>query len=476
MSFNLAHHSMMIFDPDSSILVVFCRRPAIGIGKQRIAADIGKPAAYEVAELLLATTLEDALAWPGPVVLSPAAATDTEWAAGLLPDAIIIPQDSGNLGSRIQGVQAQIRNSGGRNIIFIGSDSPSLTQQLINDAFACLKQTDTVFIPALDGGVTLMGARQSWPNLADLPWETPELGNTLKQCCQNAGLTTSVMETGFDIDTRQDLIHAIDLLANDPRPARIRLRTWILAAGLGVASHEMHATRISAVIPVFNDLAALTILLQRLRCLQPGIAEIVVVDGGASQNCRQLCDVYAAKYLDTKPNRGAQLRLGAKHATGDILWFLHADSLPPTESVSLIREHISAGHSSGYFQFGFDGKPRWYKNWLQIAINLRARFGIPYGDQGLFIGKSAYARAGGHTATPLFEEVALIKRLRREHSCTPVAATIVVSSRRWERDGWLRRSLHNRYLAVAFALGVAPERLAQQYGQRPIVANDADSN
>jgi rSAM/selenodomain-associated transferase 2 len=467
---------MMIFDPDSSILVVFCRRPAIGSGKQRIAADLGKPAAYEVAKLLLAATLEDALAWPGPVVLSPATATDAEWAAELLPDAIVIPQDSGNLGSRIQDVQTQIRTNGGRYIIFIGSDSPYLTQQLINDAFTRLRQTDTVFIPALDGGVTLMGSRQSWPNLADLPWETPELGNSLKLCCQNAGLTTSVMETGFDIDTCQDLTHAIDLLATDPRPTRIRLRNWIIAAGLDADSREMKTTSISVVIPVLNDLAALTILLQRLRCLQPGIDEIVVVDASISHDCRQLCDTYNAKYLDAEPNRGTQLGLGAKYATGDILWFLHADSSPPAESGSLIREHIAAGHSSGYFHFGFDGTPRWYKNWLQIAINLRARFGIPYGDQGLFVEKSAYKRAGGHTATPLFEEVALIKQLRHKHSCTPVAATIGVSSRRWERDGWLQRSLHNRYLAVAFALGVAPERLARQYGQRPMTANDTDSN
>jgi rSAM/selenodomain-associated transferase 2 len=467
---------MMIFDPDSSILVIFFRRPAIGSGKQRIAADLGKPAANEVAELLLATTLEDARAWPGPVVLSPATAADSGWATGLLPGAIVIPQNPGNLGARIQDVRARISHGGGRNIIFIGSDSPILTQQVIHDAFTCLKQTDTVFIPALDGGVTLMGSRQSWPNLADLPWGTSELGNTLKQCCQKAGLTTSTLETGFDIDTYQDLIHAVDLLADDPRPARIRLRNWILAAGLSADSAEMHAASISVVIPVFNDLAALTILLQHLKYLQPGIDEIIVVDGSVSQKCRQLCETYNAKYLQAEANRGAQLGLGAKHATSNILWFLHADSSPPAESVSLIKDHISAGHISGYFHFGFDGTPRWYKNWLQFTINLRTRFGIPYGDQGLFVEKPAYAQAGGHTATPLFEEVRLIKYLRREHSCTPVAATIGVSSRRWEKDGWLRRSLHNRYLAVAFALGVAPERLARQYGQRPIAANDTDSN
>jgi rSAM/selenodomain-associated transferase 2/rSAM/selenodomain-associated transferase 1 len=466
---------MMIFDPDSSILVVFCRRPMIGVGKQRIAADLGKGPACEIAKLLLAATLEDASVWPGPVVLSPAQSEDENWAAGLLPTASVIAQPPGNLGLRIQHVQTQIRNQGGRRIIFIGSDSPGLTQQHLEDAFAKLEHTDSVFIPARDGGVTLMGSRLPWPNLADLPWETPELGHALQRRCQTAGLGISTMQTGSDIDTRQDLIDAVDLLADDRRSTRVDLREWILASGLGTNASATKELCISVIIPVFNDLAALEILLQRFSNAQPESGEVIVVDGNNSQDCLRLCRQHAAIYIAAQPNRGAQLSLGAKHATGDVLWFLHADSCPSAHAIKKIRDHITAGNNSGYFQFRFDGTRHWYKRGLEIAINLRARLGIPYGDQGLFVEKATYANVGGHAALPLFEEVALIKHLRRQHNCNAVAGTIGVSSRRWERDGWLRRSLHNRYLAAAFALGIAPERLARQYGHRPMATNDTDS-
>jgi len=465
---------MMIFDSDSSILVVFLRRPAIGVGKQRIAAELGARAACEAANLLLENTLEDAHTWPGPVVLSPAMAEDAEWASELLPGAHIIAQDSGNLGTRIQKVEAQIRQQGGHYIIFIGSDSPYLTQEHIRDAFLRLRNSATVFVPANDGGVTLMGSSKPWPDLADLPWETPNLGDALRQCCRKAGLSISSMETGFDIDTRQDLVDAITLLENDHRPARKKLRDWITASGLDTETPVPSNPDVSVIIPVYDDLPALTVLLQRLQYLRPGLKEVIVVDGKASRDCQQVCGRFAAQYLTLEPNRGAQLNLGAKQAHGDVLWFLHADSYPAKDSVTQIMDHVIAGNSSGFFRFRFDGDPHWYKRWLETAINLRARFGIPYGDQGLFVEKDTYARLGGHTATPLFEEVALIRNLRRERGCRSVAGTIRVSSRRWERDGWLRRSLHNRYLAAAFALGVAPERLARQYGHTPIVTRELD--
>ena len=83
---------------DGSTLVVFCRRPAPGVGKQRIAAELGQQAGWEVGELLLETALEDARNWAGSVVLSTAAAADSAWASALLPNAHVVPQPPGNLG------------------------------------------------------------------------------------------------------------------------------------------------------------------------------------------------------------------------------------------------------------------------------------------------------------------------------------------------------------------------------------------
>lgn len=447
---------------DHSTLVIFCRRPAPGVGKQRIAAELGQQSGWEVGELLLATALEDARSWRGSVVLSPATAADNVWASTLLQNAHIVAQPNGNLGERIQSVHQHLRDNGSRSIITIGTDAPGLTSRYLDEAAASLTDCDTVIAPARDGGVILLGTRLQWPELSNLPWETPQLGQELIHLCQNAGHRLHIMPVGSDIDTRQDLIDAYTLLATDPRPARRELRNWIARSGLITAS-ESTSAEISTIVPVLNDIDALRQLLDRLAAMLPNVGEVIVADGSEDSGCEQLCRSYGAVYLRSEANRGKQLRLGASAASKDILWFLHADSNPPANAVEIIRKHLQQGTASGYFRFQFDGPQAWYKSWLQLAINIRASVGTPYGDQGLFTWKETYFAAGGHAPSPLFEEVNLVKNLRASTGCTPVKASIGVSPRRWERDGWLRRSLHNRGLALAFALGVAPERLARHY-------------
>ena len=197
-----------------------------------------------------------------------------------------------------------------------------------------------------------------------------------------------------------------------------------------------------------------------------------MVDGGADPECMRLCELRNARYVQTDPCRGQQLAIGAEQSTGEILWFLHADSEPASDAPQQIREHIQTGWNGGFFQFCFLGEQRWYKTLLQWAINLRARVGTPYGDQGIFISRKAYGQSNGFEAAPLFEEVRLIRELRRQPGSRgfhAIHTSIGVSPRRWERDGWLKRTLHNRYLALAFMLGVAPDKLVQQYhsSERP---------
>ncbi len=459
---------------DSSTLIIFCRRPALGVGKQRIAAELGQQAAYETGELLLATALEDACNWLGPIVLSPAIAADAPWAANLIKNARVVPQPDGNLGQRIEAVHGHVRGAGDRKIIIIGTDAPALTQAVLSEAASSLTDYDTVIIPARDGGVTLMGTRLQWPPLGELPWETPQLGRELIYSCQNAGHRLHIMPVGSDVDTRADLLDAYALLEADPRPARIQLCNWIVRSGL-IPTPQPAGLEISVIVPVLNDVNALRRLLVCLCAMRPGISEIIVADGAADSECERLCTEFDAIYLRTEANRGKQLRQGADIASKGILWFLHADSSPPPDAVQIIRQHLQQSCGSGYFRFRFDGPRRWYKNGLEQAINFRARIGIPYGDQGLFAARQAYFAAGGHAATPLFEEVTLVKKLRAAAGCRPVKASIGVSPRRWERDGWLQRSLQNRALALAFALGVAPERLARHYAATTGTTRETDT-
>jgi rSAM/selenodomain-associated transferase 2 len=446
----------MIFADDVPVLVLFCKRPRLGVGKQRIARQLGAERALAVSELLLATALEDLAEWHGRVVIAPAAAGDTDWAQQLLPGAAAVPQGTGNLGQRINHVDSALRAAGARRILYIGIDAPDLNAGLLAAAADALHSHDSVLVPAEDGGVTLLGSARAWPALSTLPWETNELGAALEQCCRRVGWEVCNLGQGRDIDTWQDLRNALPVLRQDARPGRQALAAWI-----------DKQQSIAAIIPVYNDLPALRRLLTLLAESQPAVTEVIVVDGAGQADCHQLCAHFGVRYAEARPCRGSQLDAGAQLATTELLWFLHADSTPPRNAVELIREHIAAHHAGGYFRFRFSGKRSWLKRLLAGAINTRARFGVPYGDQGLFMTRAAYRAAGGFAPTPLFEEVPLVKALRTQGRFAALEASMGVSPRRWERDGWLRRTLHNRLLALGHALGIAPERLARMYQPRP---------
>ena len=220
---------------------------------------------------------------------------------------------------------------------------------------------------------------------------------------------------------------------------------------------------ISVVIPVLADREALAALLDRLSSSADRAEEIIVVDGATDQPCRALSANRGCAYLATRAGRGRQLDAGARRATGDVIWFLHADAEPPDSAIGDIKRAIGAGATGGFFRFRFAGRRTWYKEWLGRLINFRARFGTPYGDQGLFFLRSVYAEIGGFPDAPLFEEIPLVKAARRKGHFIQLNTSIGVSPRRWERDGWLRRTLANRMLALGYAAGISPETLARRY-------------
>jgi hypothetical protein len=92
-----------------------------------------------------------------------------------------------------------------------------------------------------------------------------------------------------------------------------------------------------------------------------------------------------------------------------------------------------------------------------------ARIGEVYGDQGLFASRAAFERAGGFAEEPLFEEVPLVRALKRAGGFRVLDEPIVVSARRWQQDGFWRRTLENRLLALGHAAGLSPRRLARWY-------------
>lgn len=208
-----------------AVLVLFCKRPALGFGKQRLAADLGEQAAYEIAAALLNCALEDLAGWDGPVVISPSAASEREWAEALLhrEGVSVVPQAEGNLGLRIMQVDRELREQGYERLLIIGSDAPEMTSCILHEADQLLALSEIVLSAADDGGVSLMAASESWPDIEHLPWSTSQLGSALEKACTDAEQRVGWAESCSDVDTMADLKKVGRSLVQDKRPARQNL-------------------------------------------------------------------------------------------------------------------------------------------------------------------------------------------------------------------------------------------------------------
>lgn len=212
---------MIMKENKTPCLVIFCKRPALFQGKQRLAKTIGAEQTYVFARAFLNCALEDARAWPGPVVLSPASAEDDAWAGSLLDRGHrVLAQQDGCLGHRLQTVDHQLRDAGHGGIIFIGTDAPALKPTHFEEARRALDDSDVVLSPASDGGVTIMGSRRGWPDLTGLPWSTDGLGKGLENLCGDQGQTVKNISPSYDIDVEENLGRLWRDLSGDFRPAR----------------------------------------------------------------------------------------------------------------------------------------------------------------------------------------------------------------------------------------------------------------
>ena len=213
----------MIPDRKQSTLVLVCKRPKLGVSKQRLVAKFGHEKTLLIANALLDCALEDTSNWQGPVVIAPADNADFAWAATLFPESKQVevwPQQAGNLGQRLNALDQSLRCIRHTQLVYIGSDAPSLRSTDYDDCQFALRRYDTALIPANDGGVALMASNLPWPNLADLPWSTNQLGKALTARCESVGQSIALLEQRADIDEFADCIKLAFDLKDDLRPAR----------------------------------------------------------------------------------------------------------------------------------------------------------------------------------------------------------------------------------------------------------------
>ncbi|MGX9727759.1 MAG: TIGR04283 family arsenosugar biosynthesis glycosyltransferase [Candidatus Electronema sp. VV] len=218
--------------------------------------------------------------------------------------------------------------------------------------------------------------------------------------------------------------------------------------------------RISIIIPVFNEEAAVGPCLDRLP-RSPEV-ELLVMDGGSADATAAVVRARGLEPLVTAPGRGGQLRAGAAAASGDIFLFLHCDTCLPPDFLTHIRSVLSRdGVAAGAFRLRIDAPGMAAYRLIEAGANLRSSLlGLPYGDQALFMRRAAYLAAGGFPDQPIMEDVALVRRLG---TVALAPAAVMVSARRWQRLGPLRVTLINQLMLLGSAAGLSPQRLAGWY-------------
>jgi rSAM/selenodomain-associated transferase 2 len=222
--------------------------------------------------------------------------------------------------------------------------------------------------------------------------------------------------------------------------------------------------KLSIVIPVLDEGAEIEAALQALTPYRRRGIEVIVADGGSSDDTAERASPFADRVIAAPRGRSLQMNAGAAAAQGDVLLFLHADTQLPENADGLVLDGLAqSGCAWGRFDVRFDGSG--LLRVVAIMMNWRSRLtGIATGDQALFVTAAAFESVGGFPAIALMEDVALSVRLKRFGRPCALRARVTTSARRWRRHGTMRTVLLMWRLRLRFFLGADPAKLARAYG------------
>ncbi len=219
---------------------------------------------------------------------------------------------------------------------------------------------------------------------------------------------------------------------------------------------------LSIIIPVLDEAEAIESLLVQIAPLRIAGHEVIVVDGGSRDETAAVAVLHCDQLLQSPRGRANQMNRGAEIASGDHLWFLHADS-KIDESLLVDLPQLISGQCWGRFNVRLSGTHPAFRL-IERMMNWRSCLsGIATGDQGIFVERTLFDSVGGFPAIPLMEDIELSKRLKRIRRPACIRYPLQTSSRRWERDGILRTVLLMWHLRLRYFFGTSPEILVRRY-------------
>ena len=427
----------------SPVLILFTRYPVAGQVKTRLIPTLGAAGAAKLQEVMTGHAVLQArccaarLRAEVEVRFSGCGkALAKKWLGAGLRYA---SQAGGDLGWRISEAFADAFRRGAGQVVVVGCDCPRLNAQLMSDAFAALSDNDLVLGPAADGGYYLIALKKEAPFLfSGVDWGSGTVCETTRTRAAANGLRTIELEKLSDVDRPEDMME------------------WDR-----IVSNTLGDDSISVVIPTLNEE---TDIAKTLRGVMVEAAEVIVADGGSSDNTIGEARRAGACAITVPRGRAAQMNAGALAIGGSILLFLHADTHLPC---NFSRMALEAMHAPGIIAGAFSlkiGSDIPGARLVEKCANLRSRLlQLPYGDQALFMRRGDFLRIGGYANLPIMEDFEFAQRLRRRGQVKTLEESVLTSGRRWNRLGVWNTTLINQMMIAGYGVWVPPSRLASLY-------------
>jgi rSAM/selenodomain-associated transferase 2 len=220
---------------------------------------------------------------------------------------------------------------------------------------------------------------------------------------------------------------------------------------------------VSVIVPILNEASLLRDFLLRVRSLDPRL-EIIVVDGGSLDGSASIARSLADEVVVGSAGRASQMNAGAAIARGEALWFLHADSSPPSNAVQKIRATLSRPENAGgCFSLRYPRSELIYRVSDSLG-NVGVRiFGLALGDHGIFCRRAAFLAAGGYPNVPILEDAELYRRLRSVGEIRLLPDEIVSDPRAFEKCGRYRTTAWYFLILALYVWGVPIRKLNKIY-------------
>ncbi|RFP60990.1 MAG: DUF2064 domain-containing protein [Limnothrix sp. CACIAM 69d] len=400
-------------------------------------------------------------------------------------DRQLVAQGDGDLGDRMARAFTTCFGQGSDRVLLVGSDSPDLPDAILTQGAEALIETGATICPTEDGGYCLVGFQRDrfLPSIfQNMIWSTETVFSETIARFQSANQPVTILPRWYDIDHAQDLDQFWQL--NQQNSA--------LERSIATLEKIRQPIALSVIMPVLNEGERIQKMLDHLAEISGQIPyEVIVVDGDrAGSTLQYLPSDRPVRGITAARGRGLQMNAGAAIARGEILLFLHADTqLPATAFQVIIQLFDPAPNPDQIPNLGSKGlKPlvpedssgdqlvggafdlaitssRWILRTIARVASVRSRLTrLPYGDQAIFIRRSAFLELGGYPEIPIMEDVALMRSIRRRGWRIRILPDrVLTSARRWEREGVWRCTLRNWTMLLAYFAGVSPWTLLAWY-------------